>query len=103
MKIFRLDGNCISLKPNLQYALQSHLIAPFPPPQTTKNSPLVIVVPETPEVFARRGPLVIASVGTSLNSSRDQPAVGTMDMAVSGLIKGKIIYFQQLEDQRLHW
>lgn len=67
MKIFRLDANYSSLKPNLQYVLQSHLISPFLPPlKAKKNSCLVIVVPETTELLAQRSPLVIPSVGTSL-------------------------------------
>lgn len=92
MKIFRLDANYSSLKPNLLCILQSHLISPFPT-GAKENSPLVIVVPEPTELFAQRGP---QAWGHLCHSSRDQPAVGTKDMTVSVLVKGKIISFQQL-------
>lgn len=93
MKIFRLDANYSSLKTNLQCILQSHLISPFPI-GARENSPLVIIVSEPTELFAQRSP---QAWGHLCHSSRDQPTVGTKDMTVSGLVKGKIISFQQLQ------
>lgn len=92
MKIFRLDANYSNLKPNLQHILQSHLIPPFPT-GAKEDSPLVIVVPEPTELFAQRSP---QAWGHLCHVSRDQPTIGRKDLTVSGLVKGKIISFQQL-------
>lgn len=92
MKILGLNGNYSSLKPNLQRILQSHLISSFST-GAGKNYPLVIVVHEPTELFAQRSP---QTWGHLCHSSRDQTTVGTKDMTVSGLVKGKIISFQQL-------
>lgn len=92
VKIFRLDANYSNLKPHLQHILQSHLISPFPT-GAKENSPSVVVVPEPTELFAQRSPQAWGHLG---HSSRDQPTLGTEDMMVSGLVKGKIISIQQL-------
>lgn len=97
IKIFRLDANYNSLKPNLQRILQSHLISPFST-GAKENSPLVIVVSEPTELFAQRSPW---AWGHLCHSSRDQPTVGIKDMMISWLVKGKITSFQQLRDQCL--
>lgn len=94
MKIFRLDANYSSLKPNLQYILQSHLIFPFPPP--------LVCHAWNHRAFCTEKSSGNTKHGDISNSSRDQPAVSTTDMMVSGLVKGKIIYFQQLQDRCLH-
>lgn len=103
MKIFMLNASYSRLKPNLQCVLQSHLISPFIPLlEANGNFPLVTVMPETTQLFSQSSPLVTPSMGTSLVPAEISQQLVQRIWWFLGCLKGKIIYFQQLQTQRLY-